>query len=147
MEEIPKNQPCPHCGRWANRGVSIDAVIIKNGKILLIQRGREPDKGRWGTPGGHVDWDESAEDAVRREVQEETGLNVISTQLVGVYSDPARHPKQVINLVYLAEVEDGTVKYGDDAMDARWYDLDSLPEEMALDHKANIQDARKYLSP
>lgn len=143
MEELPKNQPCPHCGRWANRAVSIDAVIIKDGKVLLIQRGVEPNKGFWGTPGGHVDWDESVEDAVRREVKEETNLDVTSMKLVGVYSDPKRHPKQVINLVHLVHVADGALQHGDDTTDAQWFDLNHLPEQMALDHRQNISDARK----
>ena len=112
MKSLDKNQPCPECGRFANRGISIDAVIVKGEKILLIQRGVEPNKGYWGTPGGYVDWDESSEDAVKREVQEETGLEVTNTTLIGVYSSPDRHPKQVINIVYLTEVKDGEIERG-----------------------------------
>ena len=51
---LTNSQPCPTCGRYANRGVSVDAVIIRNNQVLLIQRGVEPDKGFWGTPGGYV---------------------------------------------------------------------------------------------
>lgn len=58
---LNNNEPCPVCGRYANRGVSIDAVILKYNKVLLIQRGVEPNKGLWGTPGGYVGWDESSE--------------------------------------------------------------------------------------
>lgn len=88
MNQLSKNEPCPHCGRFANRGVSIDAVILKNEEVLLIKRGVEPNKGFWGTPGGYVEWDESAEDAATREVKEETGLNVQNLKLVGVKSSP-----------------------------------------------------------
>ncbi len=144
---LKKDEQCPHCGRYANRGVSIDAVIIKDSQVLLIQRGVEPNKGFWGTPGGYVSWDESAEETVKREVKEETGLEVIETKLVGVYSSPSRHPKQVINIVYLTKVKDGEFKHSDDAMDAKWFSLDELPAQMALDHKQNIQDARKLLMP
>jgi len=112
MKSLDKNQPCPECGRFANRGISIDAVIVKGEKILLIQRGVEPNKGYWGTPGGYVDWDESSEDVVKREVQEETGLEVTNTTLIGVYSSPDRHPKQVINIVYLTEVKDEEIERG-----------------------------------
>ena len=146
MEKLKRNEPCPHCGRFANRGVSIDAVIIKKNKILLIQRGVEPNKGYWGTPGGYVDWDESVEDAVKREVKEETNLEAVKLQLVGVYSSPERHPKQVINIVYLVEVAEGEIRCGDDAADISWYSLDSLPELMALDHKKNIEDSIPLLS-
>jgi 8-oxo-dGTP diphosphatase len=146
MAELKRNEVCPHCGRFANRGVSIDAVIVRNGKVLLIQRGVEPNKGFWGTPGGYVEWDESTEQTVEREVKEETGLVVTGTKLVGVYSSPDRHPRQVINLVYLAQVEDGAPRHGDDATDAQWFDLDDLPEQMALDHRQNIADARRLIA-
>jgi 8-oxo-dGTP diphosphatase len=126
--------------------VSIDAVIIKDGKVLLIQRGAEPNKGFWGTPGGYVGWDETLEDTVKREVKEETGLDVVKTILIGVYSSPSRHPKQVINVVYATEIKDGEIKYGDDATDAKWFSIDSLPKPMALDHRQNIQDTVKVLS-
>jgi len=147
MKDLKKDEQCPNCERFANRGVSIDAVIINNNQILLIQRGVEPNKGYWGTPGGYVSWDESTEETVKREVKEETGLEVIETKLVGVYSSPSRHPKQVINLVYLTKVNGGEPKHSDDAMDAKWFLLDELPKQMALDHKHNIQDARKLLMP
>lgn len=145
MIELKRDEQCPNCGRFSNRGVSIDAVIIKGDQILLIQRGVKPNKGYWGTPGGYVSWDESTDETVKREVKEETGLEVIETKLVGVYSSPSRHPKQVINLVYLASVSEGEPKHRDDAMDAKWFNLDELPEQMALDHKQNIQDAKKLL--
>ena len=143
MRVLSNDEPCPECGRYANRGVSIDAVVIRDHKVLLIQRGVEPNKGFWGTPGGYVGWDESAEDTVKRELKEETNLNVKNVKLVGVYSHPKRHPKQVINLVYLTENPTGELKHGDDALDAKWFDLDSLPGKMALDHKQNIKHAIK----
>lgn len=146
MNELKRDEPCPHCGRFANRGVSIDAVIIKNDQILLIQRGVEPYKGFWGTPGGYVEWDESAEETVKREVKEETGLDVKAVRLVNVYSSPDRHPKQVINILYVATVEEGNPAVGDDAEDIRWFTLDALPEQIAFDHKQNIADAQKLLA-
>ena len=144
-ENLDKNQPCPHCGRYANRGVSIDAIIFKDNKVLLIQRGIEPNKGFWGVPGGYVGWDEETEDTVRREVKEETNLDVAEVKLVGIYSSPTRHPKQVINIVYLVRINDGELKHGDDTLGTKWVSLDELPEQMALDHKQSIQDARKLL--
>lgn len=141
MGKIYKNEPCPKCGNFTNRGVSVDAVIIKDNKILLIKRGVDPYKGYWATPGGYVGWDETIEDTVLREVKEETNLKVSSVVMVGVYSSPKRHPKQVINLVYLVEVEEGNLKFADDAVDAKWFSLDSLPEKMAFDHKQNVKDA------
>ncbi len=142
---IYKNEPCPHCGRYTNRGVSIDAVIIKDNKVLLIQRGVEPNKGFWGTPGGYVGWDESAEKAAIREVREETNFKATNPKLVGIFSDPNRHPQQVINIVFLFQNIEGELQKGDDATDAKWFDLDTLPKEMALDHKSNIELAKKLV--
>lgn len=141
MEELPNDKPCPHCGRYANRGVSIDALIIKDNKILLIKRGSEPFKGYWGVPGGYVDWDESAEEAVKREVAEELDLTVETTQFVGIYTDPNRHPKQTIDIAYAVTVS-GEPKIGDDATAYQWADLDNLPE-LAFDHKKIVEDYLK----
>ncbi len=143
MNKVARDQQCPHCGRFSNRGVSIDAVIIQDDKVLLIQRGVEPNKGFWATPGGYVEWDETTEQTVAREVKEETGLNVELCQLVGVRSSPDRHPKQVINLIYRVTVKQGDPRAGDDAQDVKWFPLNSLPEPLALDHKQNIEDALK----
>lgn len=146
MAELSRADPCPHCGRFANRGISIDAVIIKGDRILLVKRGIEPFKDFWATPGGFIEWDESAEQAVAREVMEETGMTVTSARLVGAYSSPDRHPRQVINLLHVAEVAEGSPVAGDDAVDVQWFTFDSLPDELAFDHKQNILDAQKFLA-
>ncbi len=141
MTSLSKHDPCTVCGRFANRGVSVDAVIIKDSEILLIKRGVEPYKEFWATPGGYVSWDESAEESVTREVKEETGLDVTRTTLVCVRSSPSRHPKQVINLVYIVEVSDKNARHGDDALETKWFPLDKIPQHLAFDHKQNIVDA------
>jgi len=138
--QLKNNEPCPSCGRYANRGLTIDAVIVRDDKVLLIKRGSEPFAGFWALPGGYVDWDETVEDAVKREVMEETGLTVTSLELIGVYSNPDRHPKQCISMAYAAQTT-GDVKVGDDAMDFQWASIESLPE-LAFDHKEIIE---KYL--
>src|SRR3989338_10458445 len=107
MPNLSNNRPCFVCGRYANRGVSVDAIVIKDHKVLLIQRGVEPNKGFWGTPGGYIEWDESAEETVKREVKEETNLDAEDVRLVSVHSEPTRHPHQVINLVFLVKVKEG----------------------------------------
>ena len=129
---LDRTQPCSQCGRHANRGVSIDAVVIRDGRILLIKRGSEPYRGMWALPGGYVEWDESVEDTVRREVKEETGLEVADMKLIGVFSRPCRHPKQTINIAYLVNA-DGEAKAGDDAADIDWFPFGELPE-LAFDH-------------
>lgn len=146
MSDLGRDEQCPHCGRFANRGMSADALIIKDEKILLIKRGIDPFKGYWATPGGYIDWDESAEQAVAREVLEETGLTVTDTRLVGVASKPDRHPKQVINILYAVKIAPGEPVAGDDAEEVRWFAFDELPDALAFDHKQKIADALKFLA-
>ena len=141
---IKNNEQCSVCGRFANRGVTIDAVIIRNQMILLIKRRADPYKGFWALPGGYVDWDESVEDAVKREVKEEADLDLKGLKLVGVYSKPERHPKQAINAAYIVDAA-GEAKAGDDALKADWFKLSDLPEELAFDHAQIIADAIKLI--
>lgn len=143
MSKIYKDEPCPHCGNFTNRGVSIDSVIIRNDRILLIKRGTNPYKDFWALPGGYVSWDETSENTVKRETEEETGLSVVNVKLIGVYSLPQRHPRQVINLAYLAEVKSEDAKKGDGAIEVKWFNLDSLPSKLAFDHAQIIVDARR----
>ena len=141
---LKRNEPCPECGRYENRAVTADAIIISDGKVLLIKRGTEPFKGFWATPGGHIDWDETIEEAIKREVKEETNLEVRKLTFLRIDSSPQRHPKQAINAVYLAETK-GEAKAGDDATEIKWWPVKELPDPMAFDHKQNIKDALNYL--
>jgi 8-oxo-dGTP diphosphatase len=138
---LKNNEPCSVCGRFANRGVTIDALILREDKILLIKRGAEPFRGFWALPGGYVEWDETVENAVKREVAEELGLSVKSLKFIGLYSDPKRHPKQCIDLAYVVETE-GEIKTGDDAISYEWKSIQDLPE-LAFDHRKIIDDYLK----
>lgn len=136
-QNIGRDEPCPVCHRYADRTIAIDAIIIKESSILLIKRGCEPDKGKWALPGGHIDWDETIEKAVTREVKEETNLDVVNARFLAIYSNPSRHPKQMLAAVYLTEVT-GSPHAGSDADDLNYFSLESLPENLAFDHKEII---------
>jgi mutator protein MutT len=140
---IKKTMACPHCGRYDNRGISVDALVVRDNEILLIKRGVEPDKGKWGTPGGYVGWDESAEEAVVRELKEETGLVAESVEFLTVSSSPKRHPQQVITIAYRVKVGQSNPQKGDDADDVRWFPLDAVPKPLAFDHEHAIELLRK----
>jgi len=136
---LSNSEPCSVCGRYKNRRVAIDAIIIRDNKILLIKRAFEPFKGFWALPGGGVDFDETAEDAVRKEVWEEVGLKVTSIKFLNIYTDPDRDPNQVTALAYFAETE-GEPKAGSDAKECEFFPLNHFPEPVALDHKKIIQE-------
>lgn len=123
-----REDACERCGRFDNRGVSIDAVIVQDGQVLLVKRQAPPDAGKWAVPGGYVEWDESAEEAACREVHEETGLDVVSTRLVAVKTDPHRHPRQVIDIVFAAEVSPGNPKPRERLIRGTERRLSSTPE-------------------
>lgn len=125
---------------YRNPALTVDGIVVEDGRILLIRRGKEPYAGFHALPGGFVDYGERVEDAVRREMREETGLDTDIVGLLGVYSDPARDPRgHTVSLVYILRVKGGEVEAGDDASDASWFHLDDLPD-LAFDHPLIISD-------
>jgi len=123
--------------------LAADGVILDNGKILLIKRGNEPFKNKWALPGGFVEYGEKVEDAAVREVFEETGLKTEIIDLVGIYSDPERDPRgHIVSAVFLLKLLGGDLKGEDDAADAKFFDLDQLPE-LSFDHDLVIKDVLK----
>lgn len=126
------------CYKYPRPAVTTDCVIFGYDgavmKLLLIKRGNEPYKDKWAFPGGFLNMDESAEEGVKREVKEETGLNLDSVEQIHTFTNPDRDPRErVITIAYFAKIEIREVKGGDDAREARWFTLDSLPE-LAFDH-------------
>ena len=125
------------------RPFACDAVIIEDNKIVLIQCAADPFRGEWAVPGGRIEDNETAEQCLKREVKEETGLDVESIMLVGIYIDPNRDPRGVIAACYLCKRTGGQLKGGDDAADAKWFPLDAVPQ-LAADHLKIVKDAIRY---
>ena len=120
--------------------LTVDGIIIKDEKIVLIKMKNDPFKGRWALPGGFVEYNEKVEDAAIREVKEETDLNCKVVKLLGVYSDPARDPRgHTVSIVFLLKAVDGMLKGGDDADDAKFFELKGLPN-LSFDHDKIIKD-------
>lgn len=127
------------------RPFACDGILIENDRILLIKRAKEPDLGKWAIPGGRIEEDETAEECLKREFKEETGLDVEPVKLIGIYSDPARDPRKIIGASYFVKKTGGELKAGDDAGEAEWFELDKIPSELAFDHKKIIEDAVKII--
>ena len=113
--------------------VAVGAIVMREGKVLLIQRGKEPGRGLWAVPGGMVDLGETCQEAVAREVKEETCLDVEVGELFwsvdAIRRDQdGRVVYHNIILDYLAEAREGDAVCADDAMDVRWCGPDDLAE-------------------
>lgn len=131
---------------------TVDVVIysLQNEKIkvLLIKRGREPYKDCWAFPGGFLNMDEDLSECARRELEEETGLNLLTLRQFYTFSDPYRDPRgRVISTAFIGYVtgkEADNLKAGDDAAELQWFDVKNLPE-MAFDHKEIFNKSLNFM--
>lgn len=128
-----------------NPALTVDAVVLAHRagaaerhdlSVLLIERGREPFAGWHALPGGFVDYNEDIDDAVGREVAEETGLTGLTWRQFHTFGRPGRDPRgHTVSVVYVGflEGEPPPVRGGDDAAAATWFPVDQLPD-LAFDH-------------
>ena len=138
----PSRIPLGPDGRQRH-ALTADAVLIEGNRVLLVRRGNPPFKGRFALPGGFVDGEESAEDALLRELAEETGLRGRIVGLVGLYSAPGRDPRgPTATAVYLVERAGGRLAAGDDAALAAFVPIPRVRRlRLAFDHSAVLRDA------
>ena len=123
--------------------LATDAVILRRGSVLLVERGHPPFQGAWALPGGFVERGESVPEAIVREVAEETGLCFRPRMLIGVYSRPDRDPRgAVVSVAYLGSGSGAHPSGVDDARQARFFPLGALPR-LAFDHATILRDALK----
>ena len=132
--------------------VTVDSVVFCKAenqfKVLLIQRKNDPFKDQWALPGGFVEEDEDLETAAKRELREETGLEIEAMEQVQAFGTPGRDPRgRTISIAFLSRIFcEEELDPSDDARDARWVDIEKLPEiELAFDHDEIINVAQQYL--
>lgn len=121
--------------------VTADIVVLRQAggrwEILLIERGRDPFRGRWALPGGFMEIDEDLETAAARELHEETGLHGCELRQLGAFGRVGRDPRgRTVSVVYITHIDEmqaAQVRAGDDAAKAQWFDIRALPD-MAFDH-------------
>jgi 8-oxo-dGTP diphosphatase len=139
MEEGRDRQVCSECGFvfYQNPAPAVGVIVIEEGKVLLVQRKFEPRKGGWTLPAGFVEYDEHVEGCAVRELKEETNLDVELTGLFAAYSAMDDPRVRVVLLLYTGTRTGGDLCAGDDAIDARFFAIDELPEPIAF--KAHVQ--------
>ena len=129
-EQSGRQRPaCPAC-RWIyfpDPKVAVAALVIHQGKVLLVRRTNTPMRGYWTLPAGFVDAGEDPARAVERECREETGLSVTTSRLLDVIAGQVHARGADILIVYQVEICSGTLKPGDDADRAQFFDLSDLP--------------------
>jgi 8-oxo-dGTP diphosphatase len=131
--------------------VTVDGVVFgfdeTDLKLLLIQRELEPFKGKWALPGGFVRMEEDLEEAVRRELADETGITRLYLEQLYSFGDPKRDPRErVISIAYYALVKlaDHKLRAASDAVDVAWFPVAELPK-LAFDHEKIVEVALKRL--
>jgi 8-oxo-dGTP diphosphatase len=130
----------PATYEYPRPALTVDAVVFgldeEDLKVLLIQRDREPFQGKWALPGGFVRVEESLEEAVRRELQEETGVAQVFLEQLYTFGAPNRDPRErVVSVAYyaLVKLSDHRIKAATDARDAAWFAV-AKATKLAFDH-------------
>lgn len=124
--------------------LTVDAIIMcNNERIVLIRRKNNPFKGSWALPGGFVEYGETVESAVLREIKEETGLEIELKGIIGVYSHLDRDPRgHIITICYKAQKTGGELKADTDASEVICIRKKNLSTyQLAFDHEQIIKDA------
>lgn len=114
--------------KWERPSVTVDMFCYcrENRSLLMVKRGGHPFIGKWALPGGFLEPDETAEQAVRRELAEETGVNADAIIQLRAFSDPHRDPRtRIVTVAYIAVLDRlPDARAGDDAADAKWFALE-----------------------
>jgi 8-oxo-dGTP diphosphatase len=144
-----------YCYEYPRPSVTVDTVAFaidrSTLRVLMVRRGRPPFEGRWALPGGFIDMEEDAEPAARRELCEETGVEVGPSspfEPLGFYAAPGRDPRgRTISLVFATALPPPPPQPigGDDASGASWIAADPVGEPLAFDHDAILADALAWL--
>lgn len=132
---------CPECGfvAYASSKATAGALVEGDGRLLLVRRAKEPFKGRWDIPGGFLEEGEHPLEGLRRELREETGLEVEPLEFLGAWMDRYggdSTAEATLNLYWTARVVGGEPAAADDVDDLRWFGRDELPggDELAFEN-------------
>jgi ADP-ribose pyrophosphatase YjhB (NUDIX family) len=151
LDREPGSARCPACGSvyYASSEPTACALCVdEDGRVLLVRRAHAPYAGYWDLPGGFLEEGEHPLDALRRELREETGLEVEPDRFVGVwidwYTDGAHDgASATLNLYWTARVVAGSPQAADDVTELRWFAPDELPpaDALAFTNVARVLDA------
>lgn len=134
---------CEKCGfiLWSNPRPCVSAIIQRTDKkILLLKRANNPLKNYWCLPGGIIEYDESPEQSVIREIKEETNLDITINKLIGVYlinNDPRGNG---IDVIYEGKIVNDTITLSKEHSQFDFFSINKLPTPIAYKHTEAIRD-------
>ena len=138
----PYRQKCPKCRyvHYNNPKSCVGALIIRNGKLLMIQRAHEPYKHHWDFPGGFLISGELPKTGLKREVAEELGIRIKIIRRLGEYTDTyGPHGVPTLNMYFLCRRLGGRLRLETaEIADARWFNLEEFPPQLAFTHTARL---------
>jgi ADP-ribose pyrophosphatase YjhB (NUDIX family) len=129
------------------RRTGVTAVVFNKESEILLQK--RVDNGDWALPGGAIDIGESAEEAVIREVREETGYAVFVVRLIGIYSDPEYttitypdgNTAKYVSILFECKISGGTATTSEESSEVGWFNPNHLPQPFHRNHEPRIHDA------
>ena len=129
---------CAGCGSkyWANSAPAVEGLLERDGKVLLALRKFEPRRGYWDVPGGFLEEGEEPLVGLRRELREETGLEIEPVEWLGTHLEPY-DSYFVLGLSWLVRAE-GEPQAADDVEELKWFGPTELPAEMAFAHQDEL---------
>jgi ADP-ribose pyrophosphatase YjhB (NUDIX family) len=130
--EYPRCDGC-NITYYQNSKPCASILPIKDGKVLLTKRAIEPYKGAFDIIGGYLKNGEHPIDGVRREAREETGLDIIPTEILGIYMDQyGKDGDMTLNIQYIGEIKGGEMKAQDDVASLHWIPIEDLPIDVGF---------------
>jgi 8-oxo-dGTP diphosphatase len=125
---------CPACGfiHFDDPKVAVVAFIERDNRVLLVRRAMNPERGKWALPAGYVDYGEDPREAAKREVREETGLDIEIARLIDVEGNPGTFGASIV-IVYAASVVNGAARPQDDVDAVLWLSASDPVPELAFD--------------
>lgn len=128
----PERPTCPNCGfvHYGNPAPTVQAWIESEGRYLALRRDQDPCRGEWNMPGGFVEAGESGEEAIRREVREETGLEIEPLGVLGIFASTygdGDDALPIFDVAYHCRLAGGNLTVSSESSEAAWFPLQDFP--------------------
>lgn len=145
-----RSAACRECGRnvYANPAPTVSAIVVDDGgRVLLARRRGDPGKGMWDIPGGFIEEGEAPLETLRRELEEETGVEIEPTAFLGGFADRyGEGGVYTVNFYWTAHIRSGEPSPADDVADLRWFGPDELPEAHEFAFRNSLEALENWRS-